>query len=148
MKRLIFLSMALAAAATAYSAPVERQQAEKDACASLTWLGGVRALDSRTAVVFSSMGKPAYVVTLGTPLPELKFATRYAYIDGDRDGQLCGRSRDAIAIPNDGLRIPARIMAMTRLDAERIQALEQKYDVTLTKKKPQDEAAGSDQAQS
>lgn len=150
MKKVTFLGAALAAVATSYGAPVEGQQVEKDACAFLTRIGGVRALDNRTAVIFSSMGKPAYVVTLGTPLPDLKFAVRYAYIDRDRDGRLCGRSSDAIAVPNDGIRIPSRIMAMTPLDAEKIQALEEKYQVTLAKKKkaPKDEPGGSaDQSQ-
>lgn len=145
MKKVLFLFAALVAA-SALGAPVEEQTVEKDACAFLTRIGGVRALDNTTAVIFSSMGKPAYVVKLSTPLPELKFAVRYAYIDRDRDGRLCGRSPDAIAVPGDGLRIPARIVAMTPLDAASIAALEEKYQVTLAKKKksePNDQPASS-----
>lgn len=140
MRKVLFPALALALVASgAVAAPVEKPEVEKDACAFLSRLGGVRALDNRTAVIFSTMGKPAYVVTLSMPLPELKFAARYAYIDRDRDGQLCGRSMDGIAIPGDVIRIPARITAMTPLDAQRIRALEEKYEVTLTKKKPKRE---------
>jgi hypothetical protein len=107
----------------------------------LTRLGGVRALDNRTAVIFSTMGKPAYLVTLSMPLPDLKFAAQYAYIDRDRDGQLCGRSMDGIAIPGDAIRVPARITAMTPLDEQTIRVLEEKYSVRLTKKKaPRDDS--------
>lgn len=145
MKKLLMLAAGLAVGATASGSPVEEQTVEKDACAFLTQIGGVRALDSRTAVILSSTGKPAYVVTLGTPLPELKYAIRYAYIDRDRDGRLCGRSRDAIAVPGEAVGPPARIMAMTPLDPTKIRALEEKYQVTLTKKnKSNDEPPKSD----
>jgi hypothetical protein len=138
MSRAILLALSLAFAADVHGATVaEDKGAEKDACEFLSRLGGVRALDNRTAVVFSSMGKPAYVVTLSMPLPDLKYAVQYAYIDRDRDGRLCGRSMDAIALPNDALRVPARISAMTPLDADKIRALEEKYQVKLTSKKKQ-----------
>lgn len=133
----------LALSATAGAINSERSAVEKDACVALMRIGGLRALDNRTAVIFSSMGKPSYVVTLSAPLPELKFAHRYAYIDRDRDGRLCGRSRDGIALPDESFRIPTTIMAMTPLDAQSIEALELKYDVKLSRKRkahpPQDE---------
>ncbi len=135
MKKLIVLGAALAAATSSYGASVEAQKVEKDACASLIRIGGVQALDSRTAVIFSSMGKPAYLVTLAMPLPDLKFAMRYAYVDRDGDGRLCGRSTDAIGVPDDRFATSSRIMAMTPLDAEKIQSLEEKYQVRLTRKK-------------
>jgi Family of unknown function (DUF6491) len=126
---------AAAGAVTSASSSVE-----KDACVSLTRIGGLRALDSRTAVIFSSMGKPSYVVTLSAPLPELKFAHRYAYIDRDRDGRLCGRSRDGIALPDESVRIPTTIMAMTPLDTQSVEALELKYDVKLSRKRKNEPA--------
>lgn len=125
----------LALSATAGAINSERSAVEKDACVALMRIGGLRALDNRTAVIFSSMGKPSYVVTLSAPLPELKFAHRYAYIDRDRDGRLCGRSRDGIALPDESFRIPTTIMAMTPLDAQSIEALELKYDVKLSRKR-------------
>jgi hypothetical protein len=131
-------TLALSAAAGAV-APAS-SSVEKDACVSLTRIGGLRALDNRTAVIFSSMGKPSYVVTLSAPLPELKFAHRYAYIDRDRDGRLCGRSRDGIALPDESVRIPTTIMAMTPLDAQSVEALEVKYDVKLSRKRKNEPA--------
>lgn len=151
MKKLIVMGAAFAVAASSYGTSVDEQtKVEKDACASLIRIGGVRALDSRTAVIFSSMGKPAYVVTLSMPLPDLNYAVRYAYIDRDGDGRLCGRSGDAIGIPNSGIGMPSRIMALTPLDAGKIQALEEKYQVTLTKKKPakEDPVKGADRPSS
>jgi hypothetical protein len=126
-------TLALNTPAGAVSA--ETSTVEKDACVSLMRIGGLRALDNRTAVIFSSGGKPSYVLTLSAPLPELKFALRYAYIDRDRDGHLCGRSRDGIALPDESFRIPTTIMAMTPLDAQSIEALELKYDVKLSRKR-------------
>jgi|ADGO01.1.fsa_nt_gi hypothetical protein len=149
MKRFLLsiLAMAMCASAAHATSPPEPKVEKKDACAFISRLGGVRALDSRTAVILSSTGKPAYLVTLSMPLPDLKFATRYAYIDRDGDGQLCGRSMDAIAIPDDAIRVPARISAMTPLDAQSIQALEEQYGVTLTRKsKRKDSAAAQSEA--
>jgi hypothetical protein len=127
-----------ALAFNASAAPVDNGQepadVQKDACVSLIRIGGLRALDNRTAVIFSSMGKPAYLIKLSVPLPELKFAHRYAYIDRDRDGHLCGRSRDGVALPDEALRIPSTIMSMTPLDAKTVASLEQKYEVRLTRK--------------
>jgi hypothetical protein len=136
MKKLIVLSAALAIAASASATSAEQSaKVEKDACASLIRISGVQALDSRTAVIFSSTGKPAYLATLAMPLPDLKFAMSYAYIDRDGDGRLCGRSSDAIGVPDDRVSMSSRIMAMESLDAEKIQALEEKYNVRLTRKK-------------
>lgn len=140
MRKFLVSTLALAVLApAAYATPVGEANVEKDACAFLSRLGGVRALDNRTAVIFSTMGKPAYLVTLSMPLPDLKFSARYAYIDRDRDGQLCGRSMDAIAVPGDPIRVPARISAMTPLDEQTIRALEEKYSVTLRKKSRRDD---------
>ena len=126
-------TLALSTTASAVSPGVD--SAQKDACVSLIRIGGLRALDNRTAVIFSSTGKPAYVVKLSAPLPALKFAHRYAYVDRDRDGHLCGRSRDGIALPDESLRIPTTIMSMTPLDPQSIEALELKYDVRLSRKR-------------
>jgi hypothetical protein len=133
MSRVVAFAMAMMVYGSAGAAPTDAAH-EKDACASLHRLGGVRSLDNTTAVIFSSMGKPAYVIKLSMPLPELRFAYRYAYIDRDGDGQLCGRSRDAIALPGERVRIPATIMSMEQLDTTRIQALETQYSVRLGSK--------------
>jgi hypothetical protein len=135
MKAVIAVALStLAFSAAAGAVAPASSSVEKDACISLTRIGGLRALDNRTAVIFS-MGKPSYVVTLSAPLPELKFAHRYAYIDRDRDGRLCGRSRDGIALPDESVRIPTTIMAMTPLDAQSVEALELKYEVKLSRKR-------------
>lgn len=133
MRSPILLSIALLACASAH-ATSEYVPAEKDACASLTRIGGLRALDNRTAVILSRTGEPAYLVKFGTPLPSLKFATRYAYIDHDRDGQLCGRSRDGVALPDEHVRIPTTILSMSRLGPDDLAALEEQYGVQLRPK--------------
>jgi hypothetical protein len=133
MNKAIAASIALMASAAADAAPTQTPR-EVDACASLNRLGGVRALDNTTAIIMWAGGRPAYVVKLSVPLPELRFAHRYAYIDRDGDGQLCGRSRDGIVLPDEAMRMPATIMSMTELDAEHIEALEDEYKVKLTSK--------------
>lgn len=144
MKRLIVLAAMLACSASAYGTSDRPTEVEKDACEWLTRISGLRPLDSRTAVLFAPGGKPAYVVTLSVPLPELEHAIRYAYIDRDRDGRICGRSMDAIAVPNDPLRMSSRIMAMTPLDAESIRALEEKFQVKLAKRNRQANEAANE----
>jgi hypothetical protein len=131
---LLLATLAFNASAAPVNDGQEPAHVQKDACVSLVRIGGLRALDNRTAVIFSSMGKPSYLIKLSVPLPELKFAHRYAYIDRDRDGHLCGRSRDGVALPDEALRIPSTIVSMTPLDARAIESLEQKYEVRLTRK--------------
>jgi hypothetical protein len=141
MKSVIAVALTtLALSASAGAVTPASSSVEKDACISLTRIGGLRALDNRTAVISS------YVVTLSAPLPELKFAHRYAYIDRDRDGRLCGRSRDGIALPDESVRIPTTIMAMTPLDAQSVEALELKYDVKLSRKRKSEPAQNGQDA--
>lgn len=133
MKRAIALSLALALCASANAAAKTEAAATQDDCARLHLISGVTPLDSRTIVIYEGPGRKAYLAKLSAPLPELKFAFRYAYIDRDFDGRICGRSRDSIILPDEAIRIPARIMSMTKL--------EEQYDVKLTRKrKPKDQA--------
>jgi hypothetical protein len=125
----------LACCATAHGASPQTPSTPGDACVSLNQVGGFRTLDSRTAVLFSIGGKPSYVLTLAMPLHELEHALSYAFVHHDGDGRLCGRSQDAIAVPGAVAALPARILSMKRLDEAGIRALEEQYDVRLTKKR-------------
>jgi|SRR5690606_9914691 len=141
MKRAIALSLALALCGTANAAANAEPAVSQDDCAQLHLIRGVTPLDSRTVVIYEGPGRKAYLAKLSAPLPELKFAFRYAYVDSDYDGRICGRSLDSIILPDEAIRIPARIISMTKLDDAGIQALEEQYDVKLTRKrKPKDQA--------
>ncbi len=147
MKVVFAMALMLAVSASAGAVSAEKAEVQKDACVSLIRIGGLRPLDNRTAVIFSSTGKPSHLVKFGSPLPELEFALRYAYIDRDRDGQICGRSRDGIALPDEAIRIPTTIMSMTPLDAKAVESLELEYDVRLTRKPKNKASAVEDEAE-
>jgi hypothetical protein len=77
---------------------------------------------------------------LGSPISDLKFAFKVAFLDKDRDGRLCGRSPDRVIAADSIVRSPTLISGMTRLNATGFEALEAKYKVKLTSKKPAKDA--------
>jgi hypothetical protein len=97
-------------------------------------------LDSRNVVIYAPNYKRAYLMQLGSPISDLKFAFKVAFLDKDRDGRLCGRSPDRVIAADSIVRSPTLISGMTRLDEAGFEALESKYKVKLTSKKsPKDE---------
>jgi hypothetical protein len=109
--------------------------ASKDECVFSRGISNWRVLDSRHVVLFTSNANRAYLVQLGAPASDLTHAFKVAFIDHDRDGQLCGRSLDKVQAVGSLVKQPANIMGMTRLDETGLQALEAQYDVKLIRKK-------------
>jgi hypothetical protein len=146
MKTIIFLlalGLSVSAQAVAPQESVEIASGDKDACILIDRIRSFRVLDNNTVVLLSMGSREAYLMKLGMPLPELKFAHRYAYIDRDRDGQICGRAGDRLIVPDASFRVPSTIMAMTRLDPEQVAALEAKYGVRLTRKEKTGQATAN-----
>jgi hypothetical protein len=79
-------------------------------------------------------GKDFHLMQLGAPVSHLKFSFKVAFIDRDRDGQLCGRSLDKVQAADSLFRQPVTIMRMTRLNEAGLSALEAQYNVELTRK--------------
>lgn len=132
MRRVLVLTAALAAALGAQAG--EKTRADDNACVFVRSIHDFKPLDRNTLVIWSPGRRNAYLVALGMPLPELKFAHRLAFVDRDHNGQLCGYGMDRVAVPGSGFHMPSTIMGMTRLDAARIAELEAQYDVKLTRK--------------
>lgn len=111
--------------------------APKDECVFIRDISNWRVLDSRNVVLFSPNERHAYLMQLGAPVSDLKYSFKVAFIDRDRDGQLCGRSLDKVQAADSLVRQPATIMGMTRLDEAGLAALEAQYNVKLTRKRDQ-----------
>jgi hypothetical protein len=110
--------------------------ASKDECVSVRMISGWRVLDSRHVVIYSPNRSHAYLMELGTPISDLDSSFKVAFIDRDRDGQLCGRSLDKVQAVDPTIRQPAAtIMGMTRLNESGLRALEEQYHVSLIRKK-------------
>jgi hypothetical protein len=108
--------------------------ASKDECVFVRDITGWRVLDSRNVVLFTGAGRRAYLAQLSPPASDLEHAFKVAFIDRDRDGQLCGRSPDKLQAMGSLVEQPANIMGMTRLDDAGLQRLETQFDVKLTRK--------------
>lgn len=111
--------------------------ASKDECVFVRDISNWRVLDSRNVVLFSPNERRAYLMQLGMPISDLKYSFKVAFIDRDRNGQLCGRSLDKIQAADSLVKQPVTIMGMTRLDEAGLAALEAQYNVKLTRKRDQ-----------
>jgi hypothetical protein len=109
--------------------------ASKDECVFVRDISNWRVLDSRNVVLFSPNQRHAYLMQLSAPVSDLKYSFKVAFIDRDRDGQLCGRSLDKVQAVDSLIRQPATIMGMTRLNEAGLAALEAQYNVKLTRKR-------------
>lgn len=109
--------------------------APKDECVFVRSISSWRVLDRRNVVLFTGNANRAYLAQLGMPASDLTYAFKVAFIDHDRDGQLCGRSLDKVQAVGSPVGQPATITSMTRLDEAALQELEARYDVKLTRKR-------------
>ena len=148
MKNTFVFAAALAVAGISIGAnATTSSHAGKNDCVFTSAINDFKPLDRNKMVIFGP-GRKAYLVELGMPLPELKFANRLAFVDRNHDGMLCGYGMDRIIVADSGFgfRTPSTILGMQRLDAAGLAQLEQQYDVRLTrKKKDAAPAAGSAQ---
>ncbi len=108
--------------------------ASKDECVFVRNITNWRVLDNRNVVFFTANARRAYLAELGAPASDLTHAFKVAFIDRDRDGQLCGRRLDKVRAVGSPVSQPATIMGLTRLDETGLQELEARYDVKLTRK--------------
>jgi hypothetical protein len=139
MKNTLVFAAALAAAGISIGASANAStssHAGKNDCVFTSAINDFRPLDRNKMVIFGP-GRKAYLVELGMPLPELKFANRLAFVDRNHDGMLCGYGMDRIIVADSGFgfRTPSTILGMQRLDDAGLAQLEQQYDVRLTRKK-------------
>jgi hypothetical protein len=122
------------ASAEAARNPDPMPGASKDECVFVRNITSWQVLDSRH-IAFFTPGKRAYLMQLGMPVSDLKYAFKVAFIDRDNDGQLCGRSLDKVQAVGSLVKQPATIMGITRLDDAGLHALEEQYGVKLSRKK-------------
>jgi hypothetical protein len=111
-------------------------------CVFFSALYDWQELDQNNLVIWAPGRRDAYHIYLTVPLYDLKFSAALAFIDKDHDGQLCGFSRDEIAITDRSFPQRSSITAMKRLDAAGIAKLEEQFKTKLTsdskKQKPKD----------
>ena len=85
--------------------------------------------------------KTPYLVTLTMPVFDLTSAWRIAFVDGNRDGNICSFGRDRIVAPgitSDN----SSIRGVSKLDDAGIAAIEQQYNLKLAPKKKGEQPAG------
>jgi len=94
-----------------------------------------RVLDDTHLVIWAPTRKDAYLLELMTPLQDLNFTEKLAFIDRDRNGMICGDGDDQIAVPDSSLASwPARIVSLHHLDDDELKALSEQYKVELVPK--------------
>jgi hypothetical protein len=148
MKRLAMIAALLAsvvgAAHADSTAKADEKTADKsgNACVFISTVGQYRALDRDKIVIWAPGRRDAYLVELTMPLFGLEGSWQMAMIDHDHDGRLCGFGMDRIGIRDLGRPESSSIKSMTRLDDAALAALEQQYQVSLTRKKKEEKKEG------
>jgi hypothetical protein len=131
------LLLAGASSFAATNAAVQGRENDSD-CLFFRTIHDWRALDSTHMVVWGPGTRNPYLVTLTFPLPDLKWAFRLAFVDGNRDGNLCSFGRDSVVVPNGFTSWRSSIRGISRLDEESVAALEDQYNVKLQRNRGKD----------
>jgi Family of unknown function (DUF6491) len=141
MRKGLMMLAALAACANVHATTTE-SRADKDACLFVRSIHDFRPLDRTNLIIWAPGRRDAYLVELGFPLPELKFAQRLAVVDRNHDGMLCGFGMDRIVVPDTFGSTPSTVRSMTKLDDAGLAELENKYNVRLTRGKTDPKKSG------
>src|SRR5215831_13648098 len=92
-----------------------------------------QTLDDHNMIIWAPNHRDAYHLYFLTPLVGLNFNLRLGFVDRDRDGLLCGFSRDEVVAPDPAFPQRASITSMKLLDADSMAQLEEKYKVKLNR---------------
>ena len=91
-----------------------------------------RVLDNRHLILWDTGRNDAYLVTLFLPLSNLSFTESLIFVDGDRDGRICGSSFDKIAVPDSTMpALPSAISSMRKVDKAELVEIGKQYKVKL-----------------
>ncbi len=108
------------------------QEKPDRACMFTTRPSSWRALDQQHMVLWGPSQQDAYLVTLFSPISDLRATETFAFIDSDHNGKLCGDGSDKIAAPNSKTDpSPNSIKSMSKLDESELIALGEKYKLQL-----------------
>jgi hypothetical protein len=125
---LLTSSLAFAANATGSVSAAVTPKPDDNACTWFRTIDNWQRLDDRNLIVWGP-NKAAYHIELSMPLSDLNSAESIAFIDGNRDGQLCGFGMDQVVVPHAPVFESATILGMTRLDDVGVRQLAAQYHV-------------------
>jgi hypothetical protein len=109
--------------------------ADRNDCFPIRFSKDRRVLDDQHLLVWA-VGETPYLVQLDRPLQYLSAGGHsITFVDGDGDGRVCRALRDRIVVADSILSKSRKVVAVTRLNAEQIQALETKYQTSLAREK-------------
>lgn len=111
-------------------------------CVFQSTVDDFNALDDTHVVLFSGGRRKAYLAQLEGGCFDIRSQSALAAVDGDRNGQICGFGRDAMAYRRMGQVEQCRILGLEALSNERREALGLGAPAPRPKKedKPKDEA--------
>lgn len=91
-----------------------------------------RVLDSQHLVLWGTSQQDIYLVTLFSPIIDLRAHEVLAFIDADHNQKLCGASADKIAAPNSKIDPqPTLIAAMKKISERDLISLGAQYQLQL-----------------
>lgn len=136
MKFAVIPLAALLVAACATTGPESRLGTEQKArqqqqyklnrtsdCVFQSTVDDFNALDNTHVVLFSGGRRKAYLAELEGGCFDIRSQSQLAAVDGDRNGQICGFGRDAMAYRQMGRIEQCRILGLEALTDERRAAL-------------------------
>jgi hypothetical protein len=112
-------------------------------CVFQSTVNDFHALDDRHVVLYGMGRSKAYLAELQGGCFDLRGQSTLASVDGDRNGQICGFGRDAMAYRHVGRVEQCRILGLEALSDERLVALGLAEPQSAQRKdgKPKDESS-------
>lgn len=106
-------------------------------CLSQSRISSFEAIDPSRMLIFGPGGKEAFLAELGAGCSGMDRRSTIAFVDGDRNGLICGTGLDSVSF-KDGPRVAScRIRSMRRLSPEELEQVQVEHGL---KKAPEDEA--------
>ena len=132
MYTLILSFLALTLTTSAQASASAPSQTSNKACMYTTQPHSWRVLDSQHLVLWGSSQQDIYLLTLFTPISDLRSNEVIAFIDSDRNNKLCGGGVDKIATPNSKTDPqPTNIASMSKLEERDLITLGKQYKLQL-----------------
>jgi hypothetical protein len=108
-------------------------------CVSQSRISGFEALDPARVLIYGPRQRDAWLAGIGAGCNGMDQRATIAFVDGDRNGDICSFGGDSVAFRDGGRLTTCAIRSLTELSPEGLEQIEVEHGL---KKAPKQPAAG------